>query len=83
MIVQYVRDENRNPFAVVVATDRNEIGVAACNPKDKFNKKIGRMIAAGRAKSDKHWTHYVIDDRIDDVYDVVHSIRDRSVRYYK
>jgi len=55
MIIQYVRDENRNPRAVVVAvkldTQHFGIGWAKCNlKKDTFTKKMGLMIAKARAE---------------------------------
>lgn len=82
MIVQYVRDENRNPFAVVVATDKNEIGVAQCNPKDKFVKEIGRKIAAGRAKKNSSWENYVTMSTMNSVQEVVETVKNRSRKYY-
>lgn len=83
MIVQYVRDENRNPFAVVVATDKNGIGVAQCNPKDKFVKAIGRKIAAGRAKKNDVWTKHVTYDTMFPVQEVVIKVQERSKKYYQ
>lgn len=50
MIVQYIRDENRNPFGVVVATSPNNIGYSICNPKDHFSKKEAKAVALTRAQ---------------------------------
>ncbi len=48
-LVHYLRDCNRVPFGCIVATSPENIGVSVCCPKDKFNKKIAKQIALGRA----------------------------------
>jgi hypothetical protein len=50
MIIQYVRDKERNPIGTVVALSPKSIGASLCSPKDKWNRKIGIEIAKGRAK---------------------------------
>jgi len=50
MVVRYVRDEKNNPFAVIVATGKNKIGLSLCSPEDKFNKKEGLRLATERAE---------------------------------
>lgn len=53
MLTQYIRDENKVPFGVIVAfrasTGEIRYGVSLKNPKDKWNKELGRKIAIGRA----------------------------------
>jgi len=83
MIIQYVRKENREPYAVVVATDRNEIGVAQCNPKDKFVKSLGCRIAAERAKANLSWEDTVTRNNFDEVQRIVELVTQRSKRYYQ
>jgi len=53
MLIQHVRDVNGRPFATIVATSANHIGVAICSPKDHFVKTRGIIIAAARAKDAK------------------------------
>ena len=51
MLVEFIRNENREPVGCVVAIDRDCIGVSLLNPKDKFNREVARNLAAGRALS--------------------------------
>jgi hypothetical protein len=53
MIVQYVRDLNRNPVGVVVAIGPDQVGWSVCHPKDRFDKVRGLNIAIGRAQAGK------------------------------
>jgi hypothetical protein len=50
MLVQYVRDKKGMPYAVVVATDSDQIGYSVCNKNDTFIKDRGKDIAEGRSK---------------------------------
>lgn len=50
MLISYVRDKNRQPFATIVAINKQGIGLAVCNDKDRFCKKRGIQIAKGRAE---------------------------------
>lgn len=55
-IKRYIRDESNNPHGVVVAIKAgNKIlyGYSLCNPRDRFNKKLGTAIALARATSPK------------------------------
>lgn len=53
MLVQYIRDENKVPFGVVVAVQDDDghvrFGVSLKSPKDHWNRDLGRKIAIGRA----------------------------------
>lgn len=55
MLVSYVRDYygDARPVATIVAIGPDNIGIAICNGKDAFNKKLGRHIAEERAKTQK------------------------------
>lgn len=48
-LVHYLRTFDRVPFGCIVATSPENIGISVCCPKDKFNKKMARQIALGRA----------------------------------
>jgi hypothetical protein len=39
----------RRTFAATVNNNTMSIGISICGPKDNFNKKLGRVIATGRA----------------------------------
>ncbi len=46
------RDESGTPRATLATLQRNDViyfGIARCNPKDTFTKKLGRMISRNRA----------------------------------
>ena len=83
MIIQYVRDENYNPIGVVVATDKNEVGVSQCNPHDKFRKALGVAIAAGRAKKGVPWKTSVIHEDVGLFSPIVQKVVARSRKYFQ
>lgn len=82
MLVKYVRDSKRNPVATIVALSPDHIGVAVCCKKDHFNKKRGRTIAAGRARTNACLS---IPER-DGLYEVitkeVSRMSDRAANYW-
>lgn len=55
--VVYLRDERKFPIAAIALTRRREdpdavaVGVSIWNPKDAFNKALGRKIAVGRSQT--------------------------------
>lgn len=49
MLIQYVRDEDKTPLGVVVAVGSGQLGFAKRNPKDAWDKELGKRIAIGRA----------------------------------
>lgn len=87
MLVKYLRNENRIPYGCVVAVGPGMVGYSVCNPKDKFNKELGRQIAIGRANHDL--TDYLsIRNRVPHslipvVLDEVVEMDKRSVKYFK
>lgn len=58
-IIHYLRDENGYPYGTIAFTTKTgnphllKFGMAMCRKGDHFVKKIGRMKAAGRLKSDR------------------------------
>lgn len=81
MLIEYVRDENRVPYAAVVAVNRDLIGVSVCNPKDKFNKWIGVEIAQKRALLMKPTELPAYRDK--QINKIVLKMKDRAARYFK
>ena len=57
---KHLRKKNNTPYATFCAlipdSDHGpaQFGWSLCNPKDQFEKKKGRMIATGRALSERH-----------------------------
>ena len=81
MLVEFIRNENREPIGCVVAIDRDSIGVSLLNPKDKFRREVARNLAAGRAI-----TGVMPDVRGKKEIVVEHAIRRmarRAYRYFK
>lgn len=56
MLTQFLRDANRVPFGMIVAIRDDDgyirYGVSLLNPKDHWNRDLGRKIAIGRAYTD-------------------------------
>jgi len=51
-LIFYIRDKKHNPYGVLLAKKNGNsvsIGYSLCCKKDTFNKKMGRLIAEGRA----------------------------------
>lgn len=56
MLVEYIRDKNRNPIGCIVAICKDgesnvSYGISLHNPKDEYDRSLGRQIAIGRAYS--------------------------------
>lgn len=49
MLKKYIRDESKKPFGILVALDREHIGLSICNNRDKWNKELGERLAIGNA----------------------------------
>ena len=52
-VIRYIRDCQRRPYGVIVALDKEHIGMSLCNKKDKWDRELGLEIAAGRAGLNK------------------------------
>lgn len=90
MLVSYVRDANRVPYATIVAVGPGKVGVAICNPKkDRFEKTEGRDRAAGRASTwgplatNVHVSSLLDMDRRHEVRRAVDAMRERSRKYFQ
>lgn len=93
MIVQYIRDNLRNPTGVVVAdvvkmfdgSFEIAVGWSRCNKKDRFNKKRGKEIALGRATA-KNSIESLKDEFMQlptEICIAIASIVNRAGKYYK
>lgn len=88
VIIQYIRDEEKNPFGVVVAEGRNEIGFSLCNPVDHWNRNIGLDIAFGRAEK-KSVSEQLQDISIHNsekrqkVHNIIRTVQERAKKYFK
>lgn len=55
MLIHYIRKDKTEkskgkPIGIVIALDEDTFGWSLCNPKDKWNKKLGLEIAKSRAE---------------------------------
>ncbi len=83
MLVKYVRDDGRFIGCVVAIKHDGKIalGFSQCNPKDKFNKRIARDIAIGRAKNSGLT---VPSEKYRDLFDEeLNFMADRAKKYFK
>lgn len=49
MLVRHVRNSEGKGIATIVALSARRIGISICNKRDVFTKKLGILIASGRA----------------------------------
>lgn len=76
---------HKNQFTLIVLKDVvyngvpfYKYGIAFCHPTDQFCRRIGREIAAGRARKDE--TIYVFDTMMDSILREIYKINDKRVR---
>lgn len=77
ILVKHVRDAFRRPFATLVATGRDRVGLAICHSKnDQFKKKEGVLRAKERAELEQNTPPTLPDQNImvynDGELDIVH-----------
>jgi hypothetical protein len=94
-LIQYLRNSDRTPYGVVVATIRpsdNKIGIgfSAVKPKsgDKFDKELGLKIAIGRAvmkedRANKDAVFAALKNHNPDAYHTIYSMYHRACSYFK
>lgn len=50
ILVKYVKDQKtKKSRGVLVAIDKDRVGMSLCNPIDQWDSTEGRLLAAGRA----------------------------------
>jgi len=87
MLVKHLR-VNHKPFGTIVAIAEHKVGVSLCSPKDRFNKKLGTLIAQKRAEANACVSipNRVLDGK-SSIESVVASERikmvDRARKYFK
>lgn len=94
-LVQYIRDADRTPRGVVVATirptdDKVAIGFSAVKPNsgDKFNKELGKKIAINRAASteepaNKDFIFAKLKKKNPEAYGAIYNMYHRALTYFK
>lgn len=85
-IKRYIRrsKEDQTPIGTVVAVkDQGKIlyGYSLCNPRDKFDKKLGTAIALARATSPKE-SEPKVPYRREIVFEYLDMIEDKAHRYF-
>ena len=86
MLVSYVRCQTTGrPVATVVAIDKENIGVAVCNPKDNFSKARGIQIAEGRAlRNPYRFGATNIPEKVEFIVGAaVNKMEARAAKYFK
>ena len=77
-LIKYIRNANNHPYGVVIALDRERIGWSRCSRKDRWQRKLGLMIAEGRATANKPCTC-----TFKEVNDAIIDMRLRAMKYFK
>lgn len=90
MLIKYLRDENRNPVGVIVATGKYKVGWSKKHPRDRWDRETAWEIAQERAESDFDWglsafsgiDHLPVKDSYRILMEL-RKMRNRSARYFK
>jgi hypothetical protein len=85
-VVQYVRNNKRIPYGVVVGVKTPEgfaLGYSLCNKKDRFNKKMALKIAIGRASYNGCKSASVAEQEPHDIRKIMPTFFERCKKYYK
>ena len=83
MLIQYIRFSKKEaPIGAIVAIARKKIGCSICSPKDRFNRAVGRNLAAGRAVSGEfpEIKNKKVLELIDQYWEIM---KERAKHYYK
>ena len=79
----YLEETGGDPIGVIVSTERGKVGWSLCNPKDRFDKKLGKMIAINRADSYGFDKDSLLSNVPNSIFTEVIKMYDRSTRYFK
>ena len=76
-------EKGYNPYGVIVATNRNQVGWAMCSPKDFYNKNLGLEIALNRAEYYGTNKEKLLEEAPYSIKEELLKMYDRSEHYYK
>ena len=79
----YLEETGGDPIGVIVSTERGKVGWSLCNSKDKFDKKLGKMIAINRADAYGFDKDSLLSNVPNSIFTEVIKMYDRSTRYFK
>ena len=76
-------EKGNNPYGVIVAINRNQVGWAMCSPKDFYNKNLGLEIALNRAEHYATNKEKLLEEAPYSIREELLKMYDRSEHYYK
>ena len=76
-------EKGNNPYGVIVAINRNQVGWAMCSPKDFYNKNLGLEIALNRAEYYGTNKEKLLEEAPYSIREELLKMYDRSEHYYK
>ena len=76
-------EKGNNPYGVIVAINRNQVGWAMCSPKDFYNKNLGLEIALNRAEYYGTNKEKLLEEATYSIKEELIKKYDRSEHYYK
>ena len=79
----YLEETGGDPIGVIVSTERGKVDWSLCNPKDRFDKKLGKMIAINRADTYGFDKDSLLSNVPNSIFTEVIKMYDRSTRYFK
>lgn len=81
MLIEYIRNQDREPVGCIVALDRTSIGISLLNPKDTFNRNLAKKIAIGRAELGV--VPEIPQEKEDLVENAIYRMALRAAKYFK
>ena len=76
-------EKGNNPYGVIVAINRNQVGWAMCSPQDFYNKNLGLEIALNRAEYYGTNKEKLLEEAPYSIREELLKMYDRSEHYYK
>ena len=76
-------EKGNNPYGIIVAINRNQVGWAMCSPKDFYNKNLGLEIALNRAEHYGTNKDKLLEEAPYSIREELLKMYDRSEHYYK
>ena len=85
VLINYLRDEKKNPRGVIVAVRKDDevnYGYSLYNPVDKWDRELGIKKAIARANAEEYNLPEV-DERYEVVLDGIKRMEKRALKYFK